>query len=207
MKNRAFTAVEMLVVVAILMILIGLLVPALSWARAKARVGIAVARLQGMRTALDSYNLQLGSYPPSTSIDPYSLYECLAGPEGRGVVVDGRFYGPYLPSVEKDEVKTVKVDGVDRFLLLDPWGNPWQYQENASKFKNMRLTKTQYENLIATGVHNPQSYDIFSMGPDGLPGVDTSKGGFIEVETKDEIGDSNSDGVLDIKDNVDNWRD
>ena len=34
---------------------------------------------------------------------------------------------------------------------LDPWGNPYIY--------------------ICPGVHNPQSYDLSSMGPDGKPGT------------------------------------
>jgi len=31
---------------------------------------------------------------------------------------------------------------------LDPWGNPYQYKN--------------------PGIHNPSSYDLFSMGPDGI---------------------------------------
>jgi general secretion pathway protein G len=36
-------------------------------------------------------------------------------------------------------------------LILDPWGNPYQYS--------------------FPGKHNPDSFDVYSLGPDGLPGT------------------------------------
>jgi general secretion pathway protein G len=39
---------------------------------------------------------------------------------------------------------------------LDPWGHPYQYRN--------------------PGKHNPDKYDVFSMGPDGLPDTDDDIG-------------------------------
>jgi general secretion pathway protein G len=39
---------------------------------------------------------------------------------------------------------------------MDPWGHPYQYRN--------------------PGRHNPGSYDVFSMGPDGLPDTDDDIG-------------------------------
>ncbi len=38
----------------------------------------------------------------------------------------------------------------------DPWGHPYQY--------------------LNPGKHNPDKYDVFSMGPDGVPGTDDDIG-------------------------------
>jgi general secretion pathway protein G len=40
--------------------------------------------------------------------------------------------------------------------VLDPWGHPYQY--------------------LNPGKHNPDNYDVYSMGPDGLPDTDDDIG-------------------------------
>jgi general secretion pathway protein G len=53
---------------------------------------------------------------------------------------------PDLPNVSK-------WDGpyLDSDVPLDPWGNPYQY--------------------VSPGVHNPDSFDVWSLGPDGVNGT------------------------------------
>ena len=45
---------------------------------------------------------------------------------------------------------------LDSDLPLDPWGNPYQY--------------------ASPGVHNPDSFDVWSMGPDGANGTEDDIG-------------------------------
>ncbi|MCE0523464.1 MAG: type II secretion system major pseudopilin GspG [Methylacidiphilales bacterium] len=47
--------------------------------------------------------------------------------------------------------------------VLDPWGHPYRY--------------------VNPGVHNPDSYDIFSMGEDGLPNTEDDIGNWPDAKT------------------------
>ena len=46
--------------------------------------------------------------------------------------------------------------------VLDPWGRPYQYRN--------------------PGKHNPDHYDVFSMGPDGLPDTDDDIGNWQDAK-------------------------
>jgi len=74
-KNNAFTLIELLVVVSIIALLVGILIPTLSKARAAGRQTKCKANLrsigQAIRTYMDEYN---GFYPPmKLMIDPPEL--------------------------------------------------------------------------------------------------------------------------------------
>jgi general secretion pathway protein G len=47
--------------------------------------------------------------------------------------------------------------------VLDPWGHPYQY--------------------LNPGTHNPDKYDVFSMGEDGLPNTDDDIGNWPDAKT------------------------
>ena len=56
---------------------------------------------------------------------------------------------------------------------LDPWGHPYQYRN--------------------PGKHNPDSYDVFSMGEDGLPDTDDDIGNWNRY---DVVQQSVTNGIL-----------
>ncbi len=129
---RAFTAIELMVVIAIILILVGMLVPTISGIRARARKQAAAMRLKGLSIALDRHFLDRGFYPPDTGTfaafakytsmqvvndqcqdndavappankdDPYSLYKHLCGPNGQGVY-DSATDRTYGPYIQFDE--------------------------------------------------------------------------------------------------------
>ena len=62
-SKRGFTLVEMLAVVAIIALLAGMLLPALSKARIRARVAKAKAEMLNIRVAIEQYYADYSTYP------------------------------------------------------------------------------------------------------------------------------------------------
>lgn len=68
MIKKAFTLVEMLIVVIIIGILMGALLPKLTWAQAKARDTARKAQLWQIKAALTSYNWDYSEFPAGTCV-------------------------------------------------------------------------------------------------------------------------------------------
>jgi general secretion pathway protein G len=70
-----------------------------------------------------------------------------------------------LWSAPGDLPNPAKWDGpyLDAPVPLDPWNNPYQY--------------------VSPGTHNPNTYDVWSFGPDGVNGTDDDIGNW-STETK-----------------------
>ncbi len=101
LKSRAgFTLIELMVVMIILGLLAALVVPKMFGKLGKAKTNSAYAQIELFGTALDSYRLDVGSYPSSLE----GLVSKDSGAED--------WSGPYL---RKNEIP------------LDPWGNEYKY--------------------------------------------------------------------------------
>ena len=123
--SRAFTLIELLLVMVILAILAAVVVPKFTARSKDAKISAAKTSIAAFTTALEAFEVDMGRYPNST--------------EGLAVLrtppADASDWkGPY---VQKD-------------IGSDPWNNPYVYRY--------------------PGQHNVNSYDLFSMGPDGKEG-------------------------------------
>ena len=94
---RGFTLIELLIVIVILGLLLSLVAPTMFSKVGSSQRKTALAQMQMLSTALDTYRLDVGDYPKS-------LVELRQG-SAPG------WDGPYLP----------------REIPLDPWGNPYVY--------------------------------------------------------------------------------
>jgi prepilin-type N-terminal cleavage/methylation domain-containing protein len=68
-RRRAFTIVELLTVMSIIVILIGLLVPALNKVKRYAMKVKQTAQLHSIGTALELFSNEFSGYPPSSAND------------------------------------------------------------------------------------------------------------------------------------------
>jgi prepilin-type N-terminal cleavage/methylation domain-containing protein len=190
-----FTLIELLIVIAIIGILIGILVPVVVRFKQQARVEETRARLVALKGALETYASRFGDYPPNslsvfgvrmpndTNLGIESATACLA------TQVDGR---PPIENMtgEEDLFGNTDGDAVGRNVtkwffgdnalreILDSWGNPVVYfhfrdytrPDAFSKYKiggKVQTCKPQKDASTATFV-NPQKYQIWSAGPDGV---------------------------------------
>jgi general secretion pathway protein G len=105
---RAFTLVEILVVLAILGLLVGLTVEKLGKSFDNAKVQAAqIFVAESMKTPLFTYKMQMGDYPSTEE----GLQALLTAPANKA----DKWQGPYI------EVQGGR-------LPVDPWKNPYQYR-------------------------------------------------------------------------------
>ncbi len=105
-KRGGFTLMELLLVMAILVILLGLVVPRFMGTQQKANIGAAESQIGLIKSPLEMYRMDMNAYP-STEAGLEALRkapEDLEKPE--------RWKGPYL----------------DAAIPKDPWGHPYQYE-------------------------------------------------------------------------------
>lgn len=120
---RAFTLIELLLVMVILVILATVVVPQFPKHGANARISAAKTSISNMETAINAFQIDCGRYP--TNEEGLSVLTTNPGVAG--------WSGPYL-----------------KLISPDPWGNPFVYQ--------------------APGTYLPDSFDLYSLGPDKTAG-------------------------------------
>lgn len=119
--EQGFTLIEIMVVILILGLLATLVVQSLRGATDKAKRTKAIADISELKTALDRYYIDNGSYPTSDQ----GLQALVAPPAQQGLSDSGN--GGASSSSYEDGGYVEKVP-------LDPWGNPYFYQSDGNSY-------------------------------------------------------------------------
>jgi general secretion pathway protein G len=127
LARRAFTLIELLLVLVILGILAAIVVPKFAGRTEQARKVAAETQIANFGTVLDAFEIDMGYYPKGRN----GLLDLVQQPRDAD-----NWKGPYLKSD----------------IPLDPWKNAYIYD--------------------CPGKHNPTTYDLMSIGPDGREGGD-----------------------------------
>lgn len=101
-RRRGFTLIELLLVLVILGVLAGIVVPRFGGQTKRARETAATTQLSSFKTALDAYEVDMGSYPKGKD----GLKELVTAPRNAK-----NWRGPYIETIPKD-----------------PWGNDYIYE-------------------------------------------------------------------------------
>jgi len=124
-SDRSFTLIELMTVMAIVLVLVGLLLPALNFARNQAKKHLVRNDISNMTTALKAFRMEYGYWPDTTSWGELSttLNGNLHAYTGAGAA-SGSFASNNNPkAIRFLEFKTNQVNAAGQ--VLDPWGTPY----------------------------------------------------------------------------------
>lgn len=147
-------------------------------------------------SALEAYRNDHDAYPPSPAAgtaDDGTLFRYLNGVDGKGVTANPgtpnvKHFEPYL-AITSDFVKHIG----DRMIIIDPWGNPIHY------FNCKAYVDAGHD---PANCHNPDSFDLYSTGPDGKRDPNHQEPG---TQLIDENKDGKFDDDAELVDDITNY--
>lgn len=159
-KHLGFTLMEILTVITIIVILIGIGIPAYNSWRNRAQIAKAKAVIQQLEMALEMYKSDYGEYPPQGGDlnNP-------ANNDTPGYYTLKHYLSPYMTFKEEDMGTAIKTYDPLGHVLLDPWGCYYTVLVYCPQYHDP--PDGEYPVDFA---HNKKSIYIYSRGPDGNTG-------------------------------------
>ncbi len=129
-RSRGFTALEVTIVVAIVGLLAAVAIPQFTCNREDGRAQLMLARLAVLRTAIDSYASEHGSFPGPDAMTAANQLLRRTNKEGKVGATDDFSFGPYLsdgalPTNPYTNSSSLLI--VDRMPALPSGEKAWMY--------------------------------------------------------------------------------
>jgi prepilin-type N-terminal cleavage/methylation domain-containing protein len=155
--RRGFTLIELLVVISVIVVLMGLLIPAIGIARAQARKAKARTQIMQIQAALKQFKDVNGMYPEMDySVDP-------------PVAMSAN--GQANTAALLKALKTVNREDFRDSTLLDPFRNPIYYRPAKVYLYDPAKPKGTIDSDDPPGA---DSYQVWSIGPNSRDEVSTA---------------------------------
>jgi prepilin-type N-terminal cleavage/methylation domain-containing protein len=178
----AFTLIELMTVITIIVVLAGLVIGGVGYVQDRQLTARAKIQIDLLSKALEEYKLDNGTYPPTEN------KSSATGSKGTGtssILFQALYWDGYsndtkiyLPELNHENSKQGWTSGTlnANTPIIDPWGNEYCYRTavNSSGGEN-------------SGTQNPD-FDLWSMGKDGKTAASTS-------ETSGASGKVNKDDI------------
>ncbi len=200
-RRAAFTLIELMAVITIIVILAGLVVGGMGYVSEKQASSKAKVQIALLSKAIEEYKLDMGSYPLTAntadgSVKSALLYQALfkegydytsptTPPTNWTKTINGVEYPKatkiYLPDLDPRTSKQGWVDVVTTVPastpIKDPWGNEYRYR-TAFDYPSSPTTTSQPN----AATMNPD-FDLWSRGKDGL----TNPASPADTKNRDDI--------------------
>lgn len=160
--KAAFTLIEVMVVITIIVILAGLVVGGMEYANQRSASEKAKTQIALLSKGIEEYKLDMGAYPATDNIS--GSLTTSAGSSTSSIIFNALYWTPasgnqriYLPELDPATTKQGWTTGTASATttITDPWGNQYCYRSSTS----------------ATGATNNSTinadFDLWSMGKDG----------------------------------------
>jgi len=173
LSRRGFSLIELLVVVAIIVILGGIVIGALSKVKDSQAKKLTQVNLQNISQHVESYKTDNGAYPVGETLITIELYKALSGDlSGQGEDPTEEIYWPDL--LRKDSA----IVGITRGqrTILDGYGQSYRYRSALDIDGNPNDL-----------VKNDGAFDIWSIGPDNEPSGENIDSKANNDQTRDDI--------------------
>lgn len=215
--KKAFTLMELLVVVLILGLLATIAVGVFTNQVERARYAAARTTIAALELATTRYQLDVGEFPPSGSANGGAtifegngwLYLALTRSmsANSSAPASARWQGPYIDvkKLNLGDINGFPIDdltssatplAIGEIQILDPWGSPYRYvrccgsaDDNYNVNNATQLPTT--NPFAATDIfYNPTTYQIYSNGRDGDTDVTTpnNRGRGVEEDDVNNFG-------------------
>lgn len=203
--KQGLTLIELTVVLLIVSILSSIAIGIYTTFTQRARVARAHAEVNELSLAVARYQSDLGTFPPSRSLDsvagpsvfiPYTNFGLIPGNGWQMYALlrsiggsptapsDPLWRGPYIDA-RQDQLLDFRTGAVitsatlpANVCLADPWGKPYSYVNSNDYIGNPSpgTLGATVGGLPFPGFFNPSTYQIYSAGPDGLTPVSPNAG-------------------------------